>query len=309
MTTSWPALLAKLGKSSTCLEKLEICTLAGMSLDPDDPRPPYLQVTNDLRAAILTGRFGPGEKLPSGPELAKHYGVARMTVQQAIRLLRDDGLIVSRQGSGVFVKARTERPVGLRPIIEQAFEADRVTVDFAGFSGETLAGAMAEPLDKVRAGRLTPQSIHVRLLVPDTSIPWALPCRVDDLADDPAFRLRAAGIAGRSISAITDSVRELGELGLVAEAAAEIRVHSVTPLFKLYLLNGQDAFFGFYPVMPHTVSIDGEAHEIYDLMGKDATLFHHAVNDADTSNGAQYVEQARTWFDSMWTTIGRERDQ
>src|SRR4249920_264139 len=75
-----------------------------MALDPDDPRPPYQQVANALRAAILTRKLAPGEKLPSGNELARRYGVARMTVQQAIRLLRDEGLIVSRQGSGVFVR-------------------------------------------------------------------------------------------------------------------------------------------------------------------------------------------------------------
>src|SRR4029453_9424116 len=125
----------------------------GMSLDPDDPRPPYQQVASALRAAILTKKLGPGDRLPSGNELAKRYGVARMTVQQAFRLLRDEGLIVPRQGSGVFVRERTERPVGLRPHLERAFDDDKVTIDFAGFSGETLYGALGEPLDKVRAGR------------------------------------------------------------------------------------------------------------------------------------------------------------
>lgn len=276
-----------------------------MSLDPDDPRPPYQQVAHDLRASILTRRFEPGEKLPSGPELAKHYGVARMTVQQAVRLLRDEGLIVSRQGSGVFVRARTERPVGLRPHIERAFGADRVTVDFAGFSGETLAGVMAEPLDKIRSGRLTPSSIRVRALVPDTSEPWAIPCRVDDLEDDPEFRQRAAGITGRSLSAIVESVHELAALGLVKEASAEVRVHRAAPLFKLYILNGDEVFFGFYPVSEHTVTIKGTEHVVYDLMGKDATLFHHSVTDDDTSTGSQYVEQARLWLDSMWNTVSR----
>ena len=41
-------------------------------------------------------------------------------------------------------------------------------------------------------------------------------------------------------------------------------------------------------------------------MGKDATLFHYARTDDDTSMGSQYVEQARMWFDSMWATVGRE---
>ncbi len=64
-----------------------------------------------MRAAILTRKLAQGEKLPSGSELAQRYGVARMTVQQAIRLLRDEGLIVSRQGSGVFVRERTARAI------------------------------------------------------------------------------------------------------------------------------------------------------------------------------------------------------
>src|SRR6266511_3605145 len=159
-----------------------------MSLDPDDPRPPYQQVANALRAAILTKKYAPGDQLPSGHELSKTYGVARMTIQQAIRLLRDEGLVISRQGSGVFVRARTERPVGLRPHIERAFEEPQVTIDFAGFSGETLHGALQEPLDQIRVGRHVPESIRIRALVPDPSTPWTLPCRVEDQADDPQCR-------------------------------------------------------------------------------------------------------------------------
>src|SRR5690349_17990170 len=204
-------------------------------LDPDDPRPPYQQVANALRAAILTRTFQPGEKLPSGPELAKRYSVARMTVQQAIRLLRDEGLVVSRQGSGVFVRERTERPVGLRPHLERAFEESKVSIDFAGFSGETLHEALSEPMDKVRAGRLRPQSLRVRLLVPNPETPWTLPARVDDLTDSPAFRRRAARIMERHTYAIVDAVNELGELGLIDDVHAEVRVAPAVPLFKLYL--------------------------------------------------------------------------
>lgn len=276
-----------------------------MTLDPDDPRPPYVQVANALRAAILTKKFAPGDKLPSRSELANHYGVASMTVQNALRELRDEGLIVSRQGSGVFVRERTERPVGLRPHIEQAFEADEVSIDFAGFSGETLHGAMAEPLDKIRIGRLRPESISVRLLVPDPSQPWTLPCTVDERADSPQFRQRAEDIMRRHTLAIIDAVTELGDLGLVSKVSAEVRVHPAAPLFKLYLINNEETFFGYYPVREHTVSLDGGTQSVYDLMGKDAILFHHSAND-DTSTGTQYVEQSRMWFDSMWTTVAHQ---
>src|ERR1044071_558173 len=154
-----------------------------MALDTDDPRPPYVQVAHALRAAILTKKFQPGDKLPSRQELAKTYEVAPMTVQNALRELREEGLIVSRQGSGVFVRERTERPVGLRPHIERALAAENVTIDFAGFSGHTLHGAMQEPLDKIRVGRIRPKSIAIRILIPDTTAPMAIPCRADDLSD------------------------------------------------------------------------------------------------------------------------------
>lgn len=274
-----------------------------MGLDPNDPRPPYVQVANLLRAAILTKKFSPGDRLPSRNELAKAYAVAPMTVQSALRELRSEGLIVSRQGSGVFVRERTERPVGLRPHIERAFEAEQVTIDFAGFSGETLHGVLTEPLDKIRVGRLRPESVTVRLLVPDPAQPWSLPCTVDERADSPAFRKRAKEIMRRHTLAVVDAVTELAELGLVEQATARVRVHPAAPLFKLYLINDDEAFFGFYPVREHAVTLNGEPQVMYDLMGKDATLFHHSVSDDDTSVGSQYIEQARTWFDSMWNSV------
>jgi DNA-binding transcriptional regulator YhcF (GntR family) len=277
-----------------------------MSLDPDDPRPPYQQVANAVRAAILTRTFKPGDKLPSLNELSERYGVARMTVQQAMRILREEGLIVSRQGSGVFVRERTERPVGLRPHIERAFEQERVSLDFAGFSGETLQGVVQEPLDKIRAGRLRPASLRIRILLPDPEMPWTLPASTEDLDDDPAFRARMGAIASRHTSAIVDSVGELAELGVIEQASAEVRLHRSAPLFKLYLLNDAEAFFGFYPVREHKLTIKGEPHAVFDLVGKDTTLFHHAATNDPDAMGTQYVQQAREWFDSMWDNVARE---
>ncbi|MEU7001388.1 GntR family transcriptional regulator [Nonomuraea sp. NPDC046570] len=278
------------------------------SLDPDDPRPPYRQVANALRAAILTRKLEPGEKLPSGTELAKKYGVARMTVQQAIRLLRDEGLVFSRQGSGVFVRERTERPVELRPHLERAFDAESVSIDFAGFSGETLAGMLQEPLDKVRIGRLTPDSITIRMLLPDLEQPMLLPCLADDLAGDPAVGKRARRIMLRSTQAITDGVHELADLGLVKNASVQVRTYAATPSFKLYLINHEQAFFGFYPVVKHTARLDGEQKDLYDVMGKDSVLFHYALTEDPSAAASQYVAQARSWFTSMWTTISREAE-
>ncbi|MFD6873196.1 MULTISPECIES: GntR family transcriptional regulator [unclassified Streptomyces] len=281
-------------------------TFALEPLDPDDDRPPYEQVARSLGAAIRTRKLAPGERLPSHKMLTDHYGFARATIQRALRDLEDEGLVVSRKGSGVFVRNRTERPAGLRPYVEQAFASHNVTIDFAGFSSETLHGALQEPLDKIRVGRLTPASIRIRILVPDMAVPQAAPVRRDDCADDPRLRARMHDIMVGYTRSISDAISELSHLGLVQESSVDVRVHSGTQFFKLYVINNEDAFFGYYPIRPNKVVAQGEAIEIYDLVGKDTILFHHSLNEGDTSSGAQQVEQARMWFDSVWETIGRD---
>jgi hypothetical protein len=189
-------------------------------------------------------------------------------------------------------------PIAIRPYVERAFTRDHVTIAFFGFSGETLHGVIQEPLDKIRVGQLKPLSLDIRLLLPDPSIPMAVPCRTEDMADDPSFRQRTARIMQRHATAIVDSVQELRDLGMVKHASVRIRVHGCPPLCKLYILNDDEVFFGFYPIRPHAVTIGDATHEVFDLMGKEASVFRHT--------DAEYIGQARQWFDSVWQTIGRE---
>jgi GntR family transcriptional regulator len=67
-------------------------------------RPAYLQVADALRAQLTIGDFSPGSKLPSEKELMDHWGVSSRTIRVALDQLRAEGLVVSRQGSGVFVR-------------------------------------------------------------------------------------------------------------------------------------------------------------------------------------------------------------
>ncbi|MYN14309.1 GntR family transcriptional regulator [Pusillimonas sp. TS35] len=63
----------------------------------------YLQLAEKLMDDIASKRLLPLEKLPSEYELTQLFDVSRVTVRQALRLLADRGLVVSRQGKGVFV--------------------------------------------------------------------------------------------------------------------------------------------------------------------------------------------------------------
>ncbi len=83
-----------------------------MKLDRQSFVPLYYQIQERLRQEIETGHIGPGEPVPSERELSVEYGVSRMTARQALRVLREDGLVVSDRGKGTFVaRAKVARNV------------------------------------------------------------------------------------------------------------------------------------------------------------------------------------------------------
>jgi GntR family transcriptional regulator, transcriptional repressor for pyruvate dehydrogenase complex len=77
---------------------------------------------------IVAGEFPVNARLPSETELARRFGASRPVVREALARLRDDGLIVSRQGSGSYVKRRPDQavlqfvPVGSIADIQRCFE-------------------------------------------------------------------------------------------------------------------------------------------------------------------------------------------
>lgn len=65
--------------------------------------PLYLQIAEHIAADIRSKRLLPLEKLPSEYELTHLFDVSRVTVRQAVRVLVERGLVVPKQGKGVFV--------------------------------------------------------------------------------------------------------------------------------------------------------------------------------------------------------------
>jgi GntR family transcriptional regulator len=86
-----------------------IATLAGRGLDRDSAEPLYRQLADLLAAAMSTGELAVGQRLPSEPELMERYGIGRITVRQAIELLRQSGKLTVQRGKGTFVAARVVR--------------------------------------------------------------------------------------------------------------------------------------------------------------------------------------------------------
>ena len=77
-------------------------------VSPEDGAPKYQRVLDELRREILSGKYKPGQKLPSEADLVKLYGASRITVGRAVRELQEMDLVERRAGSGTYVRAVRE---------------------------------------------------------------------------------------------------------------------------------------------------------------------------------------------------------
>ena len=86
-------------------------------VDTTNPIPKYLQISAWLKELIQSGRYKPGEKLPSEVQLSQVCGVNRNTLRQAISELAAIGMLRKEKGTGTFVATRA--PVELRHKLER----------------------------------------------------------------------------------------------------------------------------------------------------------------------------------------------
>jgi GntR family transcriptional regulator len=76
-----------------------------VSIDPRDRTPIYAQLERGLRAAIATGRLGPGDQLPTVRQFAVDLQVNANTVARVYSELERAGVIETRRGIGSFITA------------------------------------------------------------------------------------------------------------------------------------------------------------------------------------------------------------
>src|SRR5262249_59225556 len=103
-------------RSPTELEQQNRCFR--VAINPADPRPPYRQVADRLRAAINGGELQPGAMLPSVRALAAEYGVSNPTASRALETLKSQGLIDTQPGREKGRRAKRPGPhVSLNPTL------------------------------------------------------------------------------------------------------------------------------------------------------------------------------------------------
>ncbi|MFD7320902.1 GntR family transcriptional regulator [Streptomyces sp. NPDC059875] len=74
-----------------------------MSIDREGAIAPYRQIATILRGRIENGSIPPRRRIPSLVALEAEFGVARDTLRKAVQVLKDEGLVHTVTGMGVYV--------------------------------------------------------------------------------------------------------------------------------------------------------------------------------------------------------------
>lgn len=77
-----------------------------MTIDHLTGEPAYLQLARILREMITSGQIAPRQPMPSIKSITQQYGVAKGTAEKALGVLRDEGLVVTVPGRGIYVLGR-----------------------------------------------------------------------------------------------------------------------------------------------------------------------------------------------------------
>ena len=168
-----------------------LAQLAG-SLDRSLPVPLGTQLRGLIEFGIALGELPAGQCLPSVRELAKHAGIAPMTVSNVYRELRLSGLIETRPGAGTYV-GDGHRSDGLRSSAMRKLQRriDRLLAEAQALG---LTPSLVASLVNARAARSRPPAQGLRVLMVGTFL---------DTTEKYVERIRGHLQAGDTISATT----------------------------------------------------------------------------------------------------------
>lgn len=220
-------------------------------VDRSVDQPPYRQIAAQLRRAIEQGNLAVGQQLPSEAQLIEHYGVARMTVRQALQELRGEGLVIAEHGKGVFVRpmppvrrlasdrfARRHRAAGKAAFL---VEADKVGyapgVDRIRVTRDTAPAAVAERLRLepaadviVRARRYLANGRPVETAVSYIPLPFADGTLIEQVDTGPGGIYARLEETGHVLARFTE---EVGARMPTPEERRELDIPAGTPVLTV----------------------------------------------------------------------------
>ncbi|GGF67773.1 GntR family transcriptional regulator [Paenibacillus albidus] len=120
-----------------------------MKIEFDNNLPIYLQIMNYLKGEIVTGKLGPGDKIPSVRELAGELQINPNTVQRTFQELEREGIVETRRGMGRYVTQEEEKIMMIKKEMAKDI-LDRFIrgMKDLGFKEDDIVAAVKESVEK-----------------------------------------------------------------------------------------------------------------------------------------------------------------
>lgn len=114
----------------------------------DSDRPIFMQILERIRVDIISGRYQPGDKLPSVRELAAEAAVNPNTMQRAFAELERTGLVHSKRTSGRFITEDREMIETLKvDIAKEKIQLFLDSMEQLGYDKEQILALMSQTMD------------------------------------------------------------------------------------------------------------------------------------------------------------------
>lgn len=189
----------------------------------------YSQVANVMRQRIRSGRWPPGQQIPTLGELEREFSLARVTLRQALSLLEAEGLIWRRRGRGTFV---TEAPDFGWFKLETS--RDRLIHSLEGNWSRLIAVEQdgAGPVLEPGNGAAAPAYRHMRRVHGSGDQRYAL---VDMHLDSRLYQMAPDRFDTEMIIPVLDSlpgieIADIGQIFTLGTADGEVAEHLSVPI-------------------------------------------------------------------------------
>ncbi|OWA34584.1 GntR family transcriptional regulator [Saccharibacillus sp. O16] len=120
-----------------------------MTIEFDNNLPIYLQIMNYIKLQIVTGKLGPGEKIPSVRDLAAELKINPNTIQRTFQELEREGVAESRRGLGRFVTSEDEKIMAIKKeMAAELLERFIGGMRELGFDNQNIVKIVAESVEE-----------------------------------------------------------------------------------------------------------------------------------------------------------------
>jgi len=120
-----------------------------VTIEFDNNLPIYLQIMNYIKLQIVTGKLGPGDKVPSVRDLAAELKINPNTIQRTFQELEREGVAESRRGLGRFVTSEDEKIMAIKKeMAAELLERFIGGMRELGFDNDNIVKIVAESVEE-----------------------------------------------------------------------------------------------------------------------------------------------------------------